>query len=74
MWASDEITAIPPNREPTSELNPAACKHNAPSECNAGLAPDVKDDKHDRLTNITCDDEDVTVIRVSAMQSNAMEP
>lgn len=72
ICASADKTAIPPNKAPTSELNPAACRQTAPSECNAGLPPEVNDDKHDRPTKI-CGDDGVMVIRVSATQSNAKE-
>jgi hypothetical protein len=72
IWASAERTAIPPNRAPTSELYPAACRQTAPSECNAGLPPEVNDDIHDRPTKV-CDDDAAMVIRVSAIQSNARE-
>jgi hypothetical protein len=66
-------TPIAPNKAPTSEPRPQACKHTAPRECKAGLPPEVNEDKQERATKAPCDLLLVMATRLSAIPSTARD-
>lgn len=72
-WAIAERTANAPNKDPTSELRPLACKHTAPSECKVGFPPEVKDDRVEKATKAGCEDDGTIATSASADASTNSE-
>jgi len=73
MWPTADSTPLAPNNAPTSEPRPQACRHTAPSECNAGFPPDVNEERHDKVTKIDWDLLEKIDTRLFAMPSRASD-